>query len=98
GEEILPPPSRSLRTGSLAGRFGPAVPALADTLHGARPESPLSPPLPASALAAHALLDLPEGARVALRADGLVLVRVGEGFTARVDSLRGLLPSGKSFK
>ena len=101
GEELLPPPSRPLKPSSLAGRFGPAVPPLSVAPPRTRADSSaatLAPPLPAGALAAEALLELPEGARVALRPDGLVLVRLEEGFTVRIDALRGLVPAGKAFK
>jgi hypothetical protein len=99
GEEPLPPPSRPYRPASLTGRFGPAVPALTPTIPppGAPEAQPaeFTPPVPVSALAAQGLLGAPEGLHVALRADGLLLVRIEENFTARVDTVRAIVPGGR---
>jgi uncharacterized protein (AIM24 family) len=99
GEELVPPPSRPHRPGSLAGRFGPAVPSLTPTIPPGPPETPqaeFNPPVPVSALAAQGLLGAPQGLHVALRPDGVLLVRIEENFTARVDALRAVVPAGRA--
>jgi len=102
GEELVPPPSRPMRQASLVGRFGPAVPALSSSIApGPEPEptaAAYAPPVPISALAEQGLLDAPDGLRVALRTDGLLLVRVEDGFTARVDAVRAIVPAGQPLK
>jgi hypothetical protein len=103
GEELVPPPSRPHRPASLAGRFGPAVPSLTPTIPPPAAPGPTetelpeySPPVPVSALAAQGLLGAPEGLHVALRSDGILLVRIEESFTARVDTVRAILPAGRT--
>ncbi|HEY6558964.1 MAG TPA: tetratricopeptide repeat protein [Polyangiaceae bacterium] len=98
GEEPVPS-VHPLRAPSLVGRFGPAVPALAESL---APPSMRPSAVPQAAaphdLASATKLVFPEQPGVRVGVDGLALVRVSQGFIARVDALRVLLPEGANYR
>jgi Flp pilus assembly protein TadD len=98
GEEPMPS-VHPLRAPSLVGRFGPAVPSLAESLAppSLRPSVPPGPTAPHD-LASAARLVFPEQPGVRVGADGLALVRVSQGFIARGDALRVLLPEGNNYR
>ncbi|HMJ16635.1 MAG TPA: tetratricopeptide repeat protein [Polyangiaceae bacterium] len=97
GEEPMPL-VQPLRAPSLVGRFGPAVPSLAESL---APPSvrPFLQPRPASPSELAGVLKLPFPEQPGVRvSDNLGLVRISQGFVARVDALRVLLPEAANYR